>query len=138
MQKNDPVVNVNDVTRISKGASLKGNLVSSTDIRVDGTMDGVVFSEGRIVVGETAAMSGSLLCNNLDMWGKIDGDIYVKDTLSIKNLAVVNGNIFVRKIQVEMGAQINGTCKMITEQEFDKLAAEIVKKAPKAEAKKEA
>ena len=138
MQKNDPVVNVNDVTRISKGASLKGNLVSTTDIRVDGTMDGVVFSEGRIVVGETAVMSGSLLCTNLDMWGKIDGDIYVKDTLSIKNLAVVNGNIYVRKIQVEMGAQINGTCKMITEQEFDKLAAEIVKTAHKADAKKEA
>lgn len=138
MQKNDPVVNVNDVTRISKGASLKGNLVSTTDIRVDGTMDGVVFSEGRIVVGETAVMSGSLLCTNLDMWGKIDGDIYVKDTLSIKNLAVVNGNIYVRKIQVEMGAQINGTCKMISEQEFDKLAAEIVKKAPKTETKKEA
>lgn len=138
MHKNEPIVNVNDVTRISKGASLKGNLVSSTDIRVDGTMDGVVFSEGRIVVGETASMSGSLLCTNLDMWGKINGDIYVKDTLSLKNLAVVNGNIFVRKIQVEMGAQINGTCKMITEQEFDKLVAEIVKKAPKVEAKKEA
>ena len=131
MQKiTDHSVNVNDVTRMSKGASIKGDLVSVTDIRVDGTIDGTLYSQGKIVVGEPAQLTGSLYCTNLDFWGKMDGDIYIKDTLSLKSTSVVNGNIRVHKLQVEMGAQINGTCKMISEQEYDQLASKVANKKP--------
>ena len=131
MQKiTDQSVNVNDVTRISKGASIKGDLVSVTHIRVDGTIDGTLYSQGTIVVGEPAQLTGSLYCTNLDFWGKMDGDIYIKDTLSLKSTSVVNGNIRVHKLQVEMGAQINGTCKMISEQEYDQLASKVANKQP--------
>lgn len=116
---------INDVTRISKGATINGDLISSSDIRVDGVINGKVLSDGKIVVGEQAALSGSLFCANLDFWGKMEGDIYVKDTLCIKSTATVNGNIHVHKLQVEMGAQINGTCKMISEQEYDDLASKV-------------
>ena len=131
MQKiTDQSVNVNDVPRISKGASIKGDLVSVTDIRVDGTIDGTLYSQGKIVGGEPAQLTGSLYCTNLDFWGKMDGDIYIKDTLSLKSTSVVNGNIRVHKLQVEMGAQINGTCKMISEQEYDQLASKVANKKP--------
>ena len=116
---------INDVTRISKGATINGDLISSSDIRVDGVINGKVLSDGKIVVGEQAGLSGSMFSTNLDFWGKMEGDIYVKDTLCIKSTATVNGNIHVHKLQVEMGAQINGTCKMISEQEYDDLASKV-------------
>lgn len=137
MQKVSELVNVNDLTRIAKGTSLKGDMISSTDIRVDGEIDGMIYTDGKVVVGETASLSGRMFCSNVDMWGKMDGDIYVKDILSVKSLAVINGNIHVRKLQVEMGAQINGTCKMISEQEFDKVASEISGKAARPAPHKE-
>ncbi len=131
--------NVNDISRISLGAAIRGDLYSSTDIRLDGQVDGTLFSEGKIVVGEAARLSGKMFCSNVDFWGKMDGDIFVKDTLSLKSSAVVNGNIHVRKIQVEMGAQINGSFKMITEKEYDQLVATMVSKpASMAEAPKPA
>ncbi len=131
--------NVNDISRISLGAAIRGDLYSSTDIRLDGQVDGTLFSEGKIVVGEAARLSGKMFCSNVDFWGKMDGDIFVKDTLSLKSSAVVNGNIHVRKIQVEMGAQINGSFKMITEKEYDQLVATMVNKpAALAEAPKPA
>ena len=120
--------NVNDVSRISQGASIKGDLASSTDIRVDGQVDGTLYTEGKAVVGESARLSGRLFGTTIDFWGKMDGDIFVSDTLSLKSSSVVNGNIHVRRIQVEMGAQINGSFKMITEQEYDQLVATMVKK----------
>ncbi len=126
----DQPVNVNDVTRISKGTSIKGDIVSVSDIRVDGGIDGTVYSKGKIVVGETAVLSGNLLCSNLDFWGKMNGSLYIKDTLSVKSAASVTGNIYVNRIQVEMGAQLNGNCRMISEQEFESLASSIVKAAP--------
>ena len=128
----EPIVNVNDVSRISAGTVIKGEISSDSDIRVDGTVDGKMYSTGKIVVGESAVLKGDLLCNVVDMWGKMDGDIYVKEVLSVKNSAVINGNIYVRKFQVEMGAQINGSCHMIGEAEYDKFVSSVVSTKPGA------
>ena len=117
--------NVNSVSRIAQGAVLKGDLSASTDIRVDGREDGTLRSEGRVVAGEAARLSGRLFCANADIWGTMDGDIYVRDLLSLKGSSVVNGDIFVSKVQVEMGAQINGSFRMISEEEYDRLAADL-------------
>lgn len=119
----EPVVNVNDISRIAAGVSIKGDVKSPTDVRVDGNVDGSLRSESRIVVGEGSALKGSLYCTILDFWGKMDGDIYVRDTLSLKSTSVVKGSIHARKFEVEMGAQINGTISMITEEEYDRLFA---------------
>ena len=72
VQKNtDYVSNANDVTRISAGVRLEGRLVSAGDVRVDGDVDGILYSGGRIVVGEGAGISGSIYCTNLDLLGKL-------------------------------------------------------------------
>lgn len=121
----DHGADANDVTRISKGARLEGKLMSSGDVRIDGEIDGILYAGGRIVAGEDAVLSGSLYCDNLDLWGKVDGDVFVKEVLTLKNTAAVKGNIRVNRLQVEIGAQINGSCRMIDGEEFDKLAAEL-------------
>ena len=133
----EPIVNVNDVSRISTGTVIKGEVSSDSDIRVDGSVDGKLYSKGKIVVGESASLKGDLLCNVVDMWGRMEGDIYVKDVLSVKSSAVINGNIYVRKFQVEMGAQINGSCHMIGEAEYDKFVGSVVTVKPGAPAEAE-
>ena len=49
-----PVVNVNEVSRISTGTVLKGEINSPVDLRIDGIFEGRIFSSGRVVVGEKA------------------------------------------------------------------------------------
>lgn len=122
----EPIVDVNDVSHISAGTIVKGEVSSHNDIRVDGIVEGKIYSKGRIVVGDKASVVGALLCCNVDLEGKVEGDVYVKDTMSLKGNASVNGNINVRKFQVEMGAQINGTCHMITEADFEKFVSDVV------------
>ena len=121
MAKNDTMLNVNSISRISSGTIIKGEIVSPGDIRIDGTFDGKIQCKGRVVIGETASIKGDIVCDNVDLWGKVDGNIYVKDTLSLKEGCVVNGNLHVRKLAVELGSTFNGNCKMITEAEFDKI-----------------
>ena len=121
------VVNVNEVSRIARGAVLVGDLSAVNDIRVDGHVDGTLYSMGRIVVGESAQLKGAMLCNDTDFWGSLDGDMYVRDVLSLKGSAKIIGNLHVRKLEVEMGAQINGTCAMITEEEYDADCTKVVK-----------
>ena len=122
MAKTEPILNVNSISRISAGTVIKGEILSPTDIRIDGTFEGRVQSKGRVVVGESATIKGDIVCENVDLWGKVEGNLFVKDTLSLKEGCVVDGNLHIRRLAVELGATFNGNCKTITEAEFNKLA----------------
>jgi len=130
----EPVVDVNEVSRISTGTVIKGDISSKGDIRIDGSVQGKVYSQARVVVGEKAVLNGALFCENTDFWGRMDGDIYVKDTLSLMSNSVVSGSINVRQFQVELGAKIDGTFSMITEEDYDKVVASIDGKPSKGKA----
>ena len=132
MAKTEPVVNVNSISRISAGTVIKGQILSPNDIRIDGTFEGRVQSKGRVVVGESAVIKGDIVCENVDLWGKVEGNLFVKDTLSLKEGCVVDGNLHIRRLAVELGATFNGNCKTITEAEFNKLAGLEAPVQPKA------
>lgn len=114
---------VNDVSRISAGSVIKGEIISPNDIRIDGSFEGKIISQAKVVVGEKAVIKGDVICNNADFWGQIDGDLYVKDTLSLKSTSVIDGDLHVRRLQVDLNATFNGNCKMITEEEFQTLTS---------------
>ena len=112
-------VGVNDISRISAGSSIKGEITSPNDIRIDGYFEGKIISQAKVVVGEKAVIKGDIVCCNCDFWGKIDGNFFVKDTLSLKATCVVEGDLHIRRLQVDLDATFNGCCKMINEDEFN-------------------
>ena len=114
-----PVVNVNEVSRISTGTVIKGEINSPNDIRIDGVFEGKIFSKGRVVVGEKAEIKGDSVCDNVDFWGKMTGSLFVRDTLTLKDTCSVNGDLHVQRLVVELGAHFDGTCKMLKEGEFE-------------------
>ena len=120
-------VNVNSVSRISAGTVIKGEIQSPYDLRIDGTFEGKIQTKGRVVVGESAIIKGDIICEYVDLWGIVEGDLFVKDTLALKEGCKMNGNINISRLAVELGATFNGTCRTITEEEFNKLtgAADI-------------
>lgn len=130
MAKSEPNLNVNSISRISSGTVIKGEIVSPYDIRIDGTFEGKVQTKGRVVVGESALVKGDVICENADLWGKMEGNLFVKDTLSLMEGCSMEGNLHVRRLSVELGSTFNGNCRMITEAEFNKVAGV---EAPKAE-----
>lgn len=129
-----PVVNVNEVSRISTGTVIKGEINSPNDIRIDGVFEGKIFSKGRVVVGEKAEIKGDIVCDNVDFWGKMTGSLFVRDTLTLKDTCSVNGDLHVQRLVVELGAHFDGTCKMLKEGEFEhvsKPAAQVDVEAAK-------
>ncbi len=135
MAKSEPNLNVNSISRISAGTVIKGEIVSPYDIRIDGTFEGKVQTKGRVVIGESAHIKGDVICENVDLWGKMEGNLYVKDTLSLMEGCSMDGNLHIRRLAVELGSTFNGNCRMITEAEFNKVAGV---EAPKAEPAKPA
>ena len=126
----EPTVNVNEVSRISTGTVVKGEISSSNDIRIDGTFEGKIQSKGRVVVGEKALIKGDIICSNVDFWGTMEGNFFVKDTLSLKSSSRVKGDLHIKRLQVELDARFDGTCQMITESDFDRLVGAAPAAAP--------
>lgn len=114
---------VNDVSRISAGSTVKGEISSPYNVRIDGNFEGRIVSQSKVVIGEKAIIKGDIICNNIDIWGNVQGDLYVQDTLALKETCVVEGDLHIRRLAVELDATFNGNCKMITEEEFAQLTS---------------
>ena len=125
MTKMDNTVNVNEVSRIAAGSVFKGELSSPGDIRIDGEFEGKIFSKGRVVVGEKAIVKGDIICVNVDFCGTMTGNFFVKETLTLKKGCQVDGDLNIKRLQVELDARFNGSCRMIDDAQFDKLAAQL-------------
>lgn len=125
MSKMDNTVSVNEVSRISAGTVFKGELTSPGDIRIDGEFEGKIFSKGRVVVGEKAKVKGDIICINVDFCGAMEGNFFVKDTLTLKKGCKVDGDLSVKRLHVELDASFNGSCRMIDDAQFDKLSAQL-------------
>ena len=99
-------------TLISVGTTIKGDLSSNSDLRIDGTVIGNINSSAKIVIGNSGVVEGDIFGNNADIVGKTSGTIKVKELLQLRGECVVNGNIYAGKLQVEPSATFNGQCHM--------------------------
>jgi cytoskeletal protein CcmA (bactofilin family) len=117
-------VNVNDVNRIAAGAKFTGDIATVNDIRIDGSFEGRLFSEARVVVGEKAVVKGDIFATFVDFNGTMQGgNFYVKDTLSLKAGCIVEGDLYFQRFQVELDAKFTGKCQVMNEAEFRKIAS---------------
>ncbi len=102
----------NGTTLISSGTTLKGDISSDADLRIDGKIVGNITCTAKIVIGTSGLVEGDIFGNHADIVGKISGNIRVKELLQLRGECVVNGNIYAAKLQIEPTATFNGQCHM--------------------------
>jgi cytoskeletal protein CcmA (bactofilin family) len=98
--------------RIVEGTSIKGDIDTQTDFRLDGALVGNFKTTGKLVIGPTGSITGDVICNNADIEGIFNGNIQVNDMLNVKAKAVIHGEVTVGKLSVEPGADFSATCIM--------------------------
>ena len=98
--------------RIEKNTKIKGNITSEADFRIDGKLEGNVKTSGKVVIGKDGYINGKVECVNADIEGKFNGELLVKDLLSLKASALIEGTVSVSKLSVEPGATFNASCTM--------------------------
>lgn len=94
------------------GTTITGNVNCSGDIRVDGTLDGTLIAQGRVVIGSTGIVKGEITCKNSQIEGKVEGKVTVAELLSLKASSSILGDISTGKLAIEPGATFTGNCKM--------------------------
>jgi cytoskeletal protein CcmA (bactofilin family) len=97
---------------IGAGTSMKGDITSSGDLRIDGNLVGNIHCSAKVVIGANGVVQGDINGQTADIMGKVTGTIKVKDLLYLKGGSVLNGNIQAAKLQVDPSATFNGECHM--------------------------
>ena len=97
---------------IGEGTTIKGDLISTGDLRIDGAVVGSIHTKAKCVIGGTAKVEGNVEARNCDISGRVEGDVKVSEILLIKSQGRINGDIRTSKLVVENGGEFNGSCTM--------------------------
>src|SRR5882757_10493905 len=97
---------------IGAGTTMKGDITSNGDLRIDGMLVGNIHCSAKVVIGANGVVEGDINGQQADIMGKVTGTIKVKDLLQLKGGSMVNGNLQAAKLQIEPTANFNGECHM--------------------------
>jgi Integral membrane protein CcmA involved in cell shape determination len=100
------------INLISNGTDITGDIKSTGDIRIDGTLSGNLATKGKVVIGPTGKVKGEVVCKNSEVSGSIEGKITVTQLLILKASSKILGDIVTSKLSIEPGAMFTGNCKM--------------------------
>ncbi len=94
------------------GTNLEGTINAGSDIRIDGTLIGLLDCKGRVIIGPEGKVEGEIICQNAVIEGKFQGKINVKELLNVRENANIQGDVITNKLLVQPGAIYNVNCSM--------------------------
>lgn len=97
---------------IAHGTKIVGDITSQGPFRIDGSVEGNIKTSGKVVIGKSGFIKGTLQGENADFEGKFSGKLVLSGTLSLKSTAHIEGEVHTSKLAVEPGATFNATCSM--------------------------
>jgi len=94
------------------GTSIEGTIIASSDIRIDGSLKGVLQCKGRVIIGPEGRVEGEITCDNAVIEGNFTGKLKVADLLNVRENANIQGEVNTDKLLVQPGAIYNVSCAM--------------------------
>jgi cytoskeletal protein CcmA (bactofilin family) len=103
-----------------QGTIVEGDVSSKNDIRIDGMIKGSLRCEAKVIVGPSGAIEGQVTCQSAVFEGSFEGELTVKELLTIKESAKVSGQVRYGKLVVQPGAVLAGDVRMNGQQPTQK------------------
>jgi cytoskeletal protein CcmA (bactofilin family) len=108
-----------DVSIISSGAKIEGDLTSEGNVRIDGAVTGNISVNGNLTVGELSELKGEIKAKNITMSGKIIGKVVAQEKLKLESKSALKGDIITKFLIIEEGAILEGNSHMNSPNLFD-------------------
>ena len=110
---------------IGQNTEIRGDVVFSAGLHVDGKIKGNVISEeGKgsvLTLSERGVIEGEVKVANVVLNGTIIGDVHAMEHIELASEARVNGNVYYSLIEMAMGAEVNGN--LVHRSEADSVVA---------------
>lgn len=99
-------------TVLGANCTLRGELRSQANIRLDGTFEGTLEIEGNVLVGETGKITADINAKNVVIAGAVRGNVS-GNKVQLLRTSRVWGDISAASITTEEGAFIDGKITMV-------------------------
>ena len=108
---------------IGSGTSFEGTSIKTEDIEIYGRIEANIKSNV-VYVGAAAEVFGSVICNQIEIHGKINGSIDANGKASIKKGAQIIGSIRYQVVSIEEGATVYADlyCTKADQAQLDKVS----------------
>jgi cytoskeletal protein CcmA (bactofilin family) len=97
---------------IGAGTIVRGDLLFTGGLRVDGCVEGNVSTAdgqaGTLVISEHARIDGEVRVSHVVINGTVTGPVHATEYLELQPKARVVGDVAYRKLEMHMGAVIDG------------------------------
>lgn len=113
-------------TLIGAGTTIKGDLVSNGDVRIDGTLIGNITGSAKVLIGQDGVVQGDIEGLQADIQGTVTGKMVIRELLNLRGEAAIRGNIHAGKLQIEPTVTFNGQCHMGKEANVVEMAADEI------------
>jgi cytoskeletal protein CcmA (bactofilin family) len=97
---------------IAKGTVITGKVITTENIRIDGTIKGELRCDKKVVMDAGGLVEGNIYAGESTIKGKVEGTVTVNNTLHLLDSSFIKGDIKAKKLHVEEGARYDGQCKI--------------------------
>ena len=109
---------------LDRGCSFEGKIVFDGTVQINGEFSGEINSEGTLVVGQEARVSGVVKVDTLVCYGTVSGRVEAKSRIEVHVPSVVTADISTRSLMIADGALFQGNCNMHHEAKSDEIVLE--------------
>lgn len=99
-------------TIIGNTTTIEGNLYLTGNIRVDGKLNGSIYSNKghdiTVAIGDKGFIKGNIECDHLVTSGTIIGNVQASNKVEILDRAKIEGDISYKLLSMDSGATIQG------------------------------
>lgn len=93
---------------LGSGTAYEGKLTFQGAVRIDGSFNGEIVSEGALIAGKDATIEGVVRVGEFILSGSFTGEVYAKTRITIHKTGVIQGTINTPALVVEEGAVLDG------------------------------
>jgi len=99
-------------TRIGRGLRIEGRVLGSGPLTVEGTVEGEVQVDGRVVVAAGGAVRGRVHAAAVVVEGRVEGDVVATDRAEVAASGATEGDIEAPRVVIAEGAFFKGNVTM--------------------------
>ncbi len=99
---------------LSSGVSIVGSVKFSSELVIDGNVEGSIDSGGRLTVGKNAHIQGEIRTRSVTVFGTVDGNITAVERCELHSGCTLRGDIEAPRLVVDEDATFLGSAKIST------------------------
>ena len=98
--------------RISSGVSITGDVKFSSELVIDGEVEGTINSPGKLSIGEHAQINGEIRAKSVKVRGTVEGNIFATERCELQSGCTLRGDIEAPRLVVDENATFLGSAKV--------------------------